>query len=90
MKPQELIRKYQAGRLTPSGLILQLLHESREQTVTQTLQLLPPGLLRQFKGFVRDLRPDAKVFRGPTPNPKTVGLATDWFAERVVAQGCVD
>jgi len=80
MIPQDLIRKYEEGRLTPTGLILLVLHQSRKQAVVEALELLPPPLLQQLKQFVQDYRPDVSVFHGPTPNPKTIQFVADWLA----------
>jgi hypothetical protein len=83
MKPacQKAWDHYQGGRITATGFIIDFLNAADPDDLREALGVLPPDLLEELRGFVRDYRPDMRVFRGDPPRPDAVAMAREVLAE---------
>ena len=81
MTAQEILERYQSGRETPTGVILEVLNLTNREAVIELLKMLPKNILRQLKNFVGYYSPSVKVFRGPIPQMGTVQIVKNWFSE---------
>jgi hypothetical protein len=77
--PEQLLRHYQEGRITPHGLILTVLSHTGKRRLTKMLDVMPEDVLRLLKDFVDNYRPGIKVFRGPHPKALAVRFVREWF-----------
>jgi hypothetical protein len=84
--PRQLVRRYEEGRITSTGLILDVLNLAGKQRLTKMLEALPVDILEQLRDFVENYKPGREVFRGPRPKIQTVRFVREWFdcAERTV------
>ena len=76
---QQLLQRYKEGRITATGLILDVLSLPGKQRLTKILEALPLDILEQLKDFVEDYKPEREVFRGLHPKTETVRFVTEWF-----------
>ena len=80
---RKILRNYEAGRITPTGFILDLMNDANRDELKEMLDVIPPDLLRKLRDFVVRFRPDIKVFRGPPPDPSVVRVAKELLAEMI-------
>ena len=81
-KPQsglELLAKYNRGYSTETELVLRILSLTDKKQVIESLKVLPPSIQSKVKQFVGYYRPKTRIFRGPTPDMRTVGFARVWL-----------
>jgi hypothetical protein len=85
MKPacQKAWAHYEEGRITATGFIIDFLDAADPDDLREAMGILPPDLLKDLREFVRDYRPDMRVFRGTPPRPEAVAMARDVLAEPV-------
>lgn len=85
MKPacQKAWDHYEEGRITATGFIIDFLNAADPDDLREALGVLPPDLLEELREFVRDYRPDMRVFRGTAPSPEAVTMAREVLAEPV-------
>jgi hypothetical protein len=77
---RQIIQWYWEGRITATGLILELLDQTDESVITETLENLPPEVVKRLRKTVSYYSPKTLVFGGPTPRMPTVQFVKDWFA----------
>ena|SRR5947209_12900154 len=84
--PKQLLRRYREGRITATGLILDVLSLPGKQRLTKVLEALPLDILEQLKDFVENYKPGVEVFRGPRPKMETVRFVREWLdsADRTI------
>ena len=85
MKPacQKAWDHYEEGRITATGFIIDFLNAADPDDLREALGVLPPDLLEELREFVRDYRPDMRVFRGTALSPEAVTMAREVLAEPV-------
>jgi hypothetical protein len=76
---EQLLRRYEQGRVTAKGLILAVLSIPDRECLTKTMQALPAGILEQLKDFVASYRPGMRVFHGPRPKVQSVRFVREWL-----------
>jgi hypothetical protein len=79
---RQLVQQYEQGRITATGLILEVLSHPGKQRLAEILEALPQDILEQLKEFVENYEPGMKVFRGPRPNAKALATVKEWFGCR--------
>jgi hypothetical protein len=72
---------YKEGRITPTGFIIDFLNAADPEDLREALDVLPADLLEKLREFVREYRPDMRVFRGSPPSPGAVRMAEEVLAE---------
>ncbi len=85
MKPacRKVWDHYEEGRITATGFIIDFLNAADPEDLREALDVLPADLLKELREFVRDYRPDMRVFRGAPPSPEAVAMAREVLAEPV-------
>jgi hypothetical protein len=81
MTAQEILDRYEEGRETPTGVVLDVLSLSSKRSVAEALELLPVDILKELRTFVGYYSERTGVFRGPRPKMATVRFIKDWFAK---------
>jgi hypothetical protein len=79
LTPEQILKRYQAGHVTETGLMLDVLRLTDDRDVIQALEMLPEDVLNELREFVGYYTPRTRVFPGPRPNPQTVRFVKDWF-----------
>lgn len=74
---------YKEGRITATGFLVEFLNAADPEDVREALDVLPADLLEELRQFVKDYRPDMRVFRGFPPSPSAVVMARAVLAEPV-------
>jgi hypothetical protein len=74
---------YEEGRITATGFIIRFLDAADPDDVREALDVLPADLLEELRQFLKDYRPDMRVFRGSPPSPAAVEMARAVLAEPV-------
>jgi hypothetical protein len=77
--PEQLLRRYQEGRITAKGLILIVLSVTDRLRLMKILDALPADILEQLKDFVDNYEPGMKIFHGPRPRIRAVRSVSEWF-----------
>ncbi len=77
--PKKLLRRYEEGRITATGLILTVLSLTGKRRLSEILEALPAEIFGQLKDFVDDYRPGMRVFYGPHPKMRAVRFVREWF-----------
>jgi hypothetical protein len=75
--------QYEEGRITPTGFIIDFLNAADPDDLREAIGVLPADLLEKLREFVRDYRPETRVFRGPSPSPSAVTMAREVLSDRV-------
>jgi hypothetical protein len=85
MKPacRKVWDRYEAGRITPTGFIIDFLNAADPDDLREAPGVLPADLLEKLREFVRDYRPEVRVFRGTPPSPGAVAMAREVLADPV-------
>ncbi len=78
---EKIMRHYEEGRITATGLIIDLLNAADQDDLREILGVLPPDLLEQLRTFVETYRPEMRVFRGAPPDPNAVRMARELLAK---------
>ena len=68
--PEQVLSRYQEGRITSHGLVLDILSQSGKRRLSKILEILPANILRELKEFVESYSTDSMVFRGPRPKAR--------------------
>ncbi len=76
---RQLVRRYEQGRITATGLILGVLSLPGKRRLTKMLETLPADVLEQLKDFVENYKPEMRIFHGPRPNLQAVRWVREWF-----------
>jgi hypothetical protein len=76
---EQLLRRYEEGRLTAQGLILAVLGITGKKRLAKIVEALPGDLLELLKDFVDHYRPGMRVFHGPLPKISAVRIVREWF-----------
>jgi UDP-N-acetylglucosamine 2-epimerase len=74
---------YEEGRITATGFIINFLNAADPDDLREALDILPADLLEKLREFLREYRPDMRVFRGDPPSPGAVAMAREVLAEPV-------
>jgi hypothetical protein len=74
---------YEEGRITATGFIIDFLNAADPDDLREALSVLPADLLEELREFIRDYRPEMRVFRGAPPRPEAVRMAREVLAEPV-------
>jgi hypothetical protein len=74
---------YEEGRITATGFIIDFLNAADPDDLREALDILPADLLEKLREFLREYRPDMRVFRGDPPSPGAVAMAREVLAEPV-------
>jgi hypothetical protein len=74
---------YEEGRITATGFIIDFLNAADPDDLREALDVLPADLLEKLSEFLREYRPDMRVFRGDPPSPSAVAMAREVLAEAV-------
>lgn len=80
---KKILAYYEEGRITATGAILRLLELTDRREMEETIEALPPDLLEKLREFLREYRPDIRVFRGDPPSPGAVAMAREVLSESV-------
>ncbi len=84
MTLQHALLRYESGRLTATGLMLETLQLVTVENVDSILSSLPLEVLEALKKFVEGYRPGVRVFNGPKPSEESVRMVKGWFAEHAL------
>ena len=76
-----VLEKYQEGRLTPTGLILETLALPEEEMIDEILASLPQEVRTRFSLFVDTYSPDTVIVNGPRPRDGAVLHAREWLSQ---------
>jgi hypothetical protein len=82
MTPERILRRYEAGHVTETGLMLDVLRLTDEHDVVQALESMPEDVLDELREFVGYYTPKTSVFNGPRPDMQTVRFVKEWFVRR--------
>jgi hypothetical protein len=77
---QKLLKAYEKGGVTLTGLILRVLGMVNESNVSCTVEGLPPEIRRELRSFVDYYGPTVLIFNAPRPSEAAVHLVREWFA----------
>jgi hypothetical protein len=81
---KKILVYYEEGRITATGAIIRLLELSSREEMEDTIEACPPDLLEKLKEFLREYRPDMRIFPPqPPPSPAAVEMAREVLAEPV-------
>ncbi len=78
-----VLEKYQEGRLTPTGLILETLALPEEEMIDEVLASLPHEVRTRFWLFVDTYGPGTVIVNGPRPREAAVLHARAWLSRYV-------
>ena len=82
---RRILDEYEEGRITATGLILDILNKVDHADLKEALESLPVDLVERVREFVENYRPEMKVFRGPPPNLVAVKLAKELLAMKAIS-----
>src|SRR5262245_52005779 len=82
MTPERILRRSEAGHVTETGLMLDVLRLTDERDVLQALESMPEEIRDELREFVGYYTPKTRVFNGPRPAMQTVRCVKDWFVRR--------
>ncbi len=66
---------YQEGRITATEFLIKFLNAADPEDVREALDTLPADLLEILRQFLKDYRPEMRVFRGSPPRACAVKMA---------------
>jgi hypothetical protein len=75
----ELVERYEAGGITPLGLVITVFNQINQENVDEVMRQLPPWAYPEMQRFVDQYRPDMRVFNARRPSPEAVALGADWL-----------
>jgi hypothetical protein len=78
-----ILNKYEQGRITSSGFIIELLNSLNHDELKDALELLPSDLVERVRVFVESYRPEMRVFRGLAPDLDAVEMARELLTRAV-------
>jgi hypothetical protein len=83
MKPscKKVWDQYEEGRITRTGFVIDFLNAADQEDLREALEVLPPELLEELRGFVASYRPDMLIIRGRPPKPAAVKTAKEVLAD---------
>jgi hypothetical protein len=74
---------YEEGRITATGFIIDFLNAADADDLREAQGVLPADLVEELREFVRDYRPEMRVFRGAPAHPEALRMAREVLAEPV-------
>ena len=80
---RNLLDDYAAGRITPTGFVVDLLNTVNHDDLQEALEMLPADLVGPVRDFVESYRPDMRVYRGSPPDPSAVKIAKELLTKTV-------
>src|SRR4051794_25335166 len=85
MTSEQILKRYERGETT-TDLVLDILSQSEQSVVSETLEKLAPELVRELEKFVRYYKPSVLVFRGPEPKMQTIQFVKTWLEQHSAAK----
>jgi hypothetical protein len=80
---EKLAVKYEEGRITATGFVIDSLNTVDRDDLKEALEALPSDLSELVRDFVQHYGADAQVFRGPPPDPGALIIGRDLLAKPV-------
>ncbi len=69
---ERILKRYTEGRITATGVMLEVLSLTDKAAVEEALRVLPSDVMRALRQFVSRYSVCTKVFSGPRPNMQMV------------------